>query len=299
MIRYGTNPIAWSNDDDQTLGAHIPLDQCLREAGEIGFDGIENGHKFPWDPAELRAALDPAGLSFVSAWYSLGLLEHSAEEEIALIQPHLDRLRAMGCTVCIACETSNSVHGNDNAALADSPVLDDALWDDFGAKVEAVAAHCEAEGLPLVYHPHMGTIVETPEELERFLAVTGPKTRLLFDTGHFHFGGRGADPAPVLARHVGRVSHVHAKNVRTAVREQVEGERLSFLEGVRRGVFTVPGDPEGAIDFWPVLKILADAGYDGWIVIEAEQDPDVRDPVEYQSLGLKTLKDIAAEVGLS
>ena len=293
MIRFGTNPIAWSNDDDQTLGAHIPLEQCLREAAAIGFDGIENGHKFPWEPEELRAVLAPHGLAFVSAWYSLNLLVHSAEEEIASIQPHLDRLKAMGCTVCIACETSNAIHGNDRAPLSVSPRLAPEDWAGFGEKVEAVARHCEAEGVPLVYHHHMGTVVETPEELDRFLEVTGPATRLLFDAGHFFFGSGGEDPAPHLARHVDRVAHFHAKNVRPEVMARVRAENLSFLEAVRAGVFTVPGDPEGAVDYAPCLEVLARAGYDGWIVIEAEQDPEQRDPVTYQTMGLKTLKDLA------
>ena len=299
MIRFGTNPIAWSNDDDQTLGADIPLETCLTQAGEIGFAGIENGHKFPWDPDELKAALAPHGLAFVSAWYSLNLLVHSVEEEITLIQPHLDRLKAMGCTVCIACETSNAIHGNDAASLEVSPVLAREDWAEFGAKVEAVAKHCEAESLPLVYHHHMGTVVETPDELDLLMTHTGPSTKLLFDTGHFYFGGNGIDPAPYLEKHVARVAHFHAKNVRPAVMAKVRREGLSFLEGVRRGVFTVPGDDEGGIDFGPCLKILGQNGYSGWIVIEAEQDPDLRDPVKYQSLGLKALQALAREAGLA
>ncbi|MCB8837139.1 myo-inosose-2 dehydratase [Aurantimonas sp. VKM B-3413] len=299
MIRFGTNPIAWSNDDDQSLGADIPLETCLKEAGEIGFDGIENGHKMPWDPSELKAVLEPHGLAFVSAWYSLNLLTRSAEEEIALIQPHLDRLKAMGSAVCIACETSNAIHGNDAASLAVSPVLPKERWSEFGAKVEQVARHCEGEGVPLVYHHHMGTVVETPAELDLFMASTGPATRLLFDAGHFYFGGNGVDPTPYLAKHIGRVAHFHAKNVRPEVMAEVRREGLSFLEGVRRGVFTVPGDEDGGIDFGPCMTVLADNGYSGWIVIEAEQDPAVRNPVEYQSLGLKTLKALAKKAGLA
>lgn len=296
MISYGTNPIAWSNDDDQTLGADIPLEQCLTEAGKIGFDGIENGHKMPWDPVALKAVLDPHGLRFVSAWYSLDLLELSVEEQKVAMQPHLDRLKAMGCSVCIACETSNAIHGNDSAALADSPVLATDRWAEFGAKVEAIAAFTQAQGLTLVYHHHMGTIVETPGEIDLFMANTGPATKLLFDAGHCYFGG--GNPAEVLARHAGRVGHLHAKNVRPSVMAEVREQGLSFLEGVRRGVFTVPGDSEGGVDFPAVLKVAADAGYHGWLVIEAEQDPALRNPFDYQSLGLKSLREMAKGAGL-
>jgi inosose dehydratase len=296
MIRYGTNPIAWSNDDDQSIGAHISLEQCLRQAGEIGFDGIENGHKFPQDPQALKQKLQPNGLDFVSAWYSLNLLDISVAEEKASIDAHLDRLLAMGCQVCIACETSNSIHGAANTPLSQRPVLALEEWPLFGEKVEAIAEYTKSRGLDLVYHPHMGTIVQTPEEYDLFMQHTGPATKLLFDTGHCYFGG--GNPAEVLARHVGRLGHLHAKNVRPAIMQQVWDEDLPFIEGVRRGVFTVPGDEEGAVDFDAVLKVAADASYTGWLVIEAEQDSSVRDPVYYQSLGLKALKTKAQACGL-
>jgi inosose dehydratase len=296
MILYGTNPIAWSNDDDQTLGADTPLEQCLREAGEIGFDGIEKGHKFPTEPAPLEAALAPHGLKFVSGWHSLNLLAHSVEDEKRAIQSHLDLLKAMGCSVCIACETSNAIHCRDDRPLVDGPELHPDEWARFGADVEAIAEYVARQGLTLVYHHHMGTIVESPHEIDHFMEHTGPATKLLLDTGHAFFGG--ADPAELARKYMDRVGHIHAKNVRAAIAAQVEAEHLSFLEGVRRGVFTVPGDPEGAVDFAPVLRIAADHGYSGWVVIEAEQDPAVRDPFEYQSLGLRSLKAMARDAGL-
>jgi inosose dehydratase len=297
MIRFGTNPIAWANDDDQTLGADIPTARILDEAGrQIGFVGIENGHRWPQDdPEALRALLAGYGLAFVSGWHSLNLLAHSVADEQRAIQPHLDKLRHNGCSVAIVCETSNSVQGLDQP-LSTRPVLDAAGMRDFGARVEEVAAYCAAQGIDLVYHHHMGTVVQSPADIDAFMAATGPATKLLFDAGHCYFGG--GDPAEVLARHVGRVRHFHAKNVRPAVRARVEGEGLSFMDGVRAGVFTVPGDQEGAIDFAPLLGILKGAGYDGWIVIEAEQDPAQRNPLLYQTLGLATLKRLSRAAGL-
>ncbi len=297
MIKFGTNPIAWSNDDDQTLGADIPLEQCLSEAAAIGFDGIEKGHKMPTDAGALRAALAPHGLAFVSGWHSLNLLVHSVEDEKRAIQPHLDLLAAMGCPVCIVCETSNAIHGADGVPLSQSPILAIDRWPRFGADIEEIAEHVAAQGMDLVYHHHMGTVVETPDEIDLLMAHTGPATKLLFDTGHCYFGG--GDPAAVAARHMARVRHLHAKNVRPAVRDQLVAEEWSFLEGVRRGVFTVPGDPEGGVDFAPVLRSAAAHGYQGWLVIEAEQDPAVRNPVQYQTMGLRALRALAAEAGLA
>lgn len=296
MIRYGTNPIAWSNDDDRTLGQHIPLAQCLDEAAEIGFDGIEKGHKFPTTPDGIRQELGARGLQYVSGWHSLNVLTNTVEAEIAAMQPSLDLLKAVGSKVIITCETSNAIHGADGIALADKPVLPQEDWAAFGAGVERLAAHAAAQGVTLVYHHHMGTVVETPSEIDRFMAHTGPATKLLLDTGHCYMGG--GDPAAIARAHMDRVAHIHAKNVRPAILAQVRSENLSFLEAVRRGVFTVPGDPEGVVDFLPILKLAAASGYQGWLVIEAEQDPAVRNPHRYQTLGLKALKALARQAGL-
>jgi inosose dehydratase len=297
MIRFGTNPIAWANDDDRRIGAEIPTARILDEAGrQIGFDGIENGHRWPEDPEALRALLAGYGLAFVSGWYSTELLRRSVEDEIAAAQAHIARLRHNACRVMIVCETSNAVHGDPARPVNDRPRLSPTEMTAFAARLEAFAAHLSSQGLTLVYHHHMGTIVESPDEIDALMAATGPHTQLLFDAGHCAFGG--GDPQAVLARHVGRVQHFHAKNIRPAVTARVRAEGLSFLQGVVAGAFTVPGDQEGGIDFAPLLKTLAEAQYDGWIVIEAEQDPSVRNPLLYQTLGLATLKRLARETGL-
>ena len=296
MILYGTNPIAWSNDDDRSLGADISLQQCLREAGEIGFDGIEKGHRLPGDAAALRAVLAPHGLRFISGWHSLNLLGRSVEAEKAAIAPHLDLLAAMGCGVCIVCETSNAIHARNDVALSDSPVLPPERWAGFGADLDEIAAFCAARGITLVYHHHVGTIVETGGEIDALMANTGGDVKLLLDTGHAWFAR--VDPVELARRYMHRVGHIHAKNVRADVMERVAREGLSFLQAVRRGVFTVPGDNDGAVAFEPVLRIAAEHGYDGWLVIEAEQDPGVYNPLKYQTLGLETLRKMARSAGL-
>lgn len=298
MIRFGTNPIAWANDDDTSIGRDIPTARILDEAGrQIGFDGIENGHRWPQDdPEALRALLAEHGLVFVSGWYSTNLLVHTVEDEIAAVQGHLAKLKHNGCKVCIVCECSNTVHGSPDVPVNDRPRLTAAEMAEFGRRMEAFAAWLAGEGVTLAYHHHMGTVVESPEEIDAFMAATGPHTHLLFDAGHCTFGGGNAEE--VLARHVGRVAHFHAKNIRRPVCDRVRAEGMSFLQGVLAGAFTVPGDQEGAIDFAPLLQILKGAGYDGWIVIEAEQDPALRNPLLYQTLGLATLKRLSHEAGL-
>ena len=297
MVLLGTNPIAWANDDDRSIGADIPTERILDEAGrQIGFDGIENGHRWPDDPEELRALLAGYGLKFISGWYSCELLVRSVQDEIAACQAHLAKLKHNGCRVMIVCETSNAIHGDPARAVNDRPWLTAEQMTAFGAKLESFAAYLTSQGVTLVYHHHMGTVVESPEEIDALMAATGPHVHLLFDAGHCAFGG--GDPQAVLQRHVGRVRHFHAKNIRPDVVVRVRKEGLSFLQGVVAGAFTVPGDQEGAVDFGPLLKILAGVGYDGWIVIEAEQDPKARNPLLYQTLGLATLKRLAGEAGL-
>lgn len=296
MILYGTNPIAWSNDDDQTLGQNISLEQCLSETAEIGFDGIEKGHKFPNNAPAMRSTLTPYNLKFISGWWSLNLLTHNADAEIAAMNDYLDLLQGCGCKVAILCETSNAIHSDNDHPLTDKPNLAANEWAQFGARLSQVAAHIRKRGIIPVYHHHMGTIVQTAAEIDLLMTNTDNTLSLLLDTGHAHFGG--ADPAQIAQKYMSRIHHIHAKNIRADIMQQVLTQGLSFLDGVRAGVFTVPGDEDGCIDFTSTLKVAAQNNYHGWVVIEAEQDPNVRNPYFYQSMGLKALKAFARDAGL-
>lgn len=296
MILYGTNPIAWSNDDDWSIGDHLTLEDCLGDCRKIGFDGIEKGHKMPDDGPALKAKLGEYGLRFAAGWFSTNLLVNDIETEKRNLKAWIDFTKAAGGSHINACECSNTVHGDDKIAVNDRPILTDEQWERFSTGYEELSRLAHSEGVKMGYHHHMGTIIESPADIDRFMAMAGPHTRLLLDTGHTYFGG--GDPTELARKYMDRVTHIHCKNVRPAQMKEVREEGLSFLEGVRRGAFTVPGDPEGCVDFEPVLKIAAEQGYDGWIVIEAEQDSAVRNPFDYQSLGLRTLKEIAKRVGL-
>ena len=221
---------------------------------------------------------------------------NSPAAEAAALAPVLDLLSAVGSTVVIVCETSNAVHGIAGTPLNDTPRLAAGDWPAFGAGIETPARQAADRGIALAYHHHLGTVVETPEEIDLLMAHTGPATRLLLDTGYSYAGG--GDPVALVCDHGERIGHIHIKNVRAPVLATVRADGLSFLDGVRRGLFTVPGDGEGAIDFAPLLRAVARAGYCGWLVQEAEQDPAVHDPYVYQSMGLASLKAVAREVGL-
>jgi len=297
MILFGTNPIAWSNDDDWSIGDHLSLEDCLGDCRSIGFDGIEKGHKMPDEGAALKAKLGDYGLRFAAGWFSTNILANDIDTELKRLKAWIDFTKAAGGDHINACECSNTVHGNDKVPVNNRPIMSDAEWDRFSTGYETLSSFAAREGVKMGYHHHMGTIIESQADIERFMEMAGPHTRLLLDTGHATFGG--GDAVALAQKYMDRVTHIHCKNIRPAKMQEVREKDLSFLEGVRRGAFTVPGDSEGMIDFEPVLKIAADAGYQGWVVIEAEQDSAKYDPVTYQGLGLRTLRAIAEKVGLN
>jgi myo-inosose-2 dehydratase len=291
-VRMGANPIGWSNDDLRALGGATPLETCLAEAKDAGFEGMELGHKFPRDPEALKEVLGRFGLALVSGWYSAELLRRSPEEEMRALRPHLDLLKAMGCGVLVFAETSNAIHGDRSVTLEARPKLADGAWAEFGRRVTAVGDAVLAEGVRLVYHHHMGTIVESGENIDCLMQATGPSVHLLLDTGHATFAG--ADPAALARRHRERISHFHAKDVRRDVMERARRERLSFLDAVIAGVFTVPGD--GCVDYPAALRELS--GYSGWAVVEAEQDPDKAHPLTYARMGYRNLRRYLGDADL-
>jgi inosose dehydratase len=291
-VRIGANPICWSNDDMQELGDDISLETCLKEASGVGFQGMEMGHKFPREARALRAALAPFGLAFVSGWYSSELLVRDARAELAALRPHLDLLKAMGCTVLVFAETSNAIHSDPKTPLSRRPVMPAGGWREFGRRMTEVAVATLAEGVRLVYHHHMGTVVQSEADIDAFMAATGPEVHLLLDTGHATFAG--ADPQALARRYRGRISHVHTKDVRAAMMAESRARDWSFLDSVVAGVFTVPGD--GMIDFAAVFRELP--GYGGWVVLEAEQDPEKANPLVYTTKGYAHLLRVLGEAGL-
>ncbi len=296
-IRIGANPIAWSNDDLQEIGGATPLETCLAEAKEAGMEGMELGNKFPREATALKAALAPYGLACIGGWHSIELLNRSAREEFDLAKPHRDLLKAMGTDVFIVAETSNAIHGRRDLPLSRRPKLADHDWAGYGDRITELAEHLAAEGFKLCYHHHMGTIVESEADIHNFMAHTRPPANLLLDTGHATWGG--ADPAALAERYRDRISHVHTKDVRRSVMEQARRENWSFLDAVlgkdsELGVYTVPGD--GMVDYPAVFRALA--GYSGWVVIEAEQDPDKANPLRYAKLGVANLKRYLADAGM-
>ena len=287
-VRIGINPISWSNDDLPSLGGDTPLETALREGAEIGYEGFELGNKFPKEPQALKAKLAEFGVACVSGWYSGRLAEGPLDAEIAACTAHMAKLQAQGCRVVVYGEVAGSIQGSPVPLFKRPRFSTDAQWQGYARRLEAFGAHLrETYGLTLAYHHHMGAYVESPDDIDRLMAETDDRVGLLFDTGHAYFGG-AADPVALLRRHVRRVVHVHCKDVRPEVVAMARNRAWSFLDAVLNGAFTVPGD--GAIDFAAVVDTLHAAGYQGWLVVEAEQDPAVAPPLVYARKGHDTLR---------
>jgi inosose dehydratase len=295
-VRIGVNPLSWMNDDLPSLGGETPLETALGEGKEIGYEGFELGNKFPKDGPGLKAKLDQFGLACVSGWYSGELAddtrEGQVEAEVTRCHAHMDKLRFNGVKVVVYGEVAGSVQGQIDTPVSQRPrFASDAQWQGYAQRLDAFGAHLKAiYGITLAYHHHMGAYVESPADIDRLMALTNPgKVSLLFDTGHAWFGGAD-DPATLLKRHAARVVHVHCKDVRPGLIAKARNDGWSFLNGVLAGTFTVPGD--GAIDFDAVLATLHAAGYQGWLVVEAEQDPAVAPSYAYAKKGYQTLRRI-------
>ena len=332
-IELGIAPIGWTNDDLPDLGGNNTFEQCVSEIALAGFAGTEIGSKFPRDIAILRRALDIRGLRICNAWFGARFTTKPADVVIAEFIAHRDFLYAIGAKVIGAAEVGDSVQGLPAPVFDAKPVYTDDKWQAVINGFNRMADLAADRGMRLACHHHMGTGVQTVGEIDRFMDGVNENVWLLYDTGHIAYslaqsryadsGGNssgdsssdssadsGGDTSgdsssdssadfsemlepclSLLRKYAGRIAHVHLKDVRPQVIKRVRDEKLSFLDGVRLGAFTVPGD--GALDFSPVFRVLKETGYEGWAVVEAEQDPEKANPLEYALLARKYICDIA------
>ncbi len=290
-IKLGIAPIGWTNDDMPDLGGENTFAQCVSEMALAGFKGTEIGNKYPTKVNALRRALNLRKLKIANSWFSTYLLEKPFYEVEAEFHKKCKFLKAMGAKVIGVSEQSRSIQGQPVPIFGVKPVMSEKEWDVFSDGLNHLGEISkEWYGISLTYHHHMGTVVQTSAEIDRMMDSTDPAlVSLLYDTGHLAYCGE--DYLKVLRKYIGRIKHVHLKDIRPNVIAEVRRDGLSFLDGVRKGTFTVPGD--GAIDFKPVFDIIGDSDYTGWLLVEAEQDPAVADPLEYAIKARKYIKQTA------
>jgi len=293
QLKFGMSPISWTNDDLPQLGGDTSLETCLSETRQAGYSGTELGGKFPKDRESLGKVLAEHELQLVSGWYSGLLLNNDLKSELELVKPQLELYASLNAPVLVYGETYATVQNRQQEPLCNKPVLAEAEFPAYGERLTGLAEYCASQGVPLAFHHHMGTAVENEAELDLMMQNTGDAVGLLVDTGHMVFAG--GDLLSIIDRYGHRINHVHAKDVRADVLQAVNREKDSFLDCVLTGVFTVPGD--GMIDYDAVIQALADKSYEGWIIVEAEQDPAKADPYEYALMGYKALEKSALAAG--
>jgi inosose dehydratase len=290
-VRIGINPLSWMNDDLPSLGGETPLSTALSEGKQIGYEGFELGNKFPREPQALKTLLAQYDLALVSGWYSGRLAGRSAEEEIDAAGPHLDLLAQNGATVMVYGEVEHSIQGAPRPLYQRPRFFSDAQWSAYAARLDRFAEYTLSRGVRVAYHHHMGAYVETPADVDRLMALTSKAVGLLFDAGHITFAG--GDALTELKKHIGRICHVHCKDVRPDIVKLARNRNWSFLDAVINGAFTVPGD--GAVDYPGIIACLAQHGYAGWLVVEAEQDPVIAPSYPYAERGYRTLRTLVDE----
>ncbi len=293
-VKLGIAPIAWSNDDMPELGGETPLEQCLSEASEAGFSGIESGGKFPKESEKLIPLLEKYKLNLCSGWYGANLRKNTAKEEMVLIQQQLKLFKDCNSPCMVFAEVSGSIAGDQSKPLSTRPQMDNDMWKNFCKKISEMGKYLQDQGMPLAYHHHMGTVIETQKDTERLLENTGDEVKLTLDTGHMLFAG--GNSIKVINDYKERLVHVHCKDMRKNILDKSLQNDLSFREAFLEGAFTVPGD--GCIDYKPLLNFLKKNDYSGWLVVEAEQDPSKANPFEYAKIGYKYLSQTCKEAGI-
>lgn len=289
-VKLGIAPIAWTNDDLPDLGKENTFEQCVSEMALAGFTGSEIGNKYPKDPEVLKAALSLRGVEICNAWFSTFLISKPYEETEKGFEEHVAFLAKMGAKVVGVSEQSYSTQGIQTQPVFEGKyIMNDEEWEKLCDGLNRLGKlSLEKYGVALTFHHHMGTVVQSAAEVERMMQGTDPAyVSLLFDTGHFAYCDE--DPLEMVKKYADRIKHVHLKDIRPDVVAQVKAEKMSFLDGVRAGVFTIPGD--GCIDYDPIFKVLEESGYEGYMVVEAEQDPAKANPLEYAIRARKFIKE--------
>ncbi len=291
-VKIGICPIGWTNDDMPDLGKENTFEQAVSEMALAGFKGTEIGNKYPKYVKVLKKALEMRNLQIASAWFSSFLTTKPYEETEKEFIAHRDFLHAMGSKVIVVSEQGHSIQGQMETPIFDGKYhFNEEEWNLLANGLNKLGQLAADKGMKIVYHHHMGTGVQTTEEIDKLMSVTDENlVYLLFDTGHLVYSGE--NPVEILKKYVHRIKHVHLKDIRPEIVSKVKNEKLSFLKGVRAGAFTVPGD--GSIDFEPIFKILAENNYEGWLMIEAEQDPSIANPLEYAIKGRQYIKEKAS-----
>ncbi|WHA44029.1 myo-inosose-2 dehydratase [Agrobacterium larrymoorei] len=297
-VWLGVIPTLWWNDDFINIDIGIPYEQALSEMALAGYVGCGVGHKYPTDPKVLRPALELRGLRISEPWVSTYFtIEAMKEHTLANVDAQLDFLEQMEQgsddprrADLVVSEFGGAVNPLPVALFPNCPNFDDDQWKRLVEGLHEAGRKAQARDRKLCYHPHLGTGVMKTEAIHRLMDTTEPNlVHMLLDTAHQT--AAGVDALALTRKYASRIKHVHLKDIRRNVVDRIHSEGLSFQQGIEAGIFTVPGD--GDIKTFPeILSTLADAGFTGWICVEAEQDPAKANPLQYAKMGRAYLREL-------
>jgi inosose dehydratase len=291
-VLLGITPTGWSNSDDPSIDLVPPISyrQILSEMAFAGFKGSQMSGKYPQDIKELKQELKLRNLTISEPWVGTYFTIGNNEDSQKIFKEQVDFMKAIGGNTIVVAELGGAVHQQPVYPLPNRPIFNDQQWEQLTKGLNDLGKQAAQAGMQLCYHPHVGTGVESLSDIDRLMNNTDPQyLKLLLDTGHLYYAG--VDPLEVTKKYASRIKHVHLKNVRPDKYKQSKEQKFSFLNAIRSGVFTVPGDTQGAIDFKPILGELARANYEGWLIVEAEQDPNKANPLQYALTARQYLRD--------
>lgn len=270
QMHVGTASVNWGYDPLYDWTAPPSFEQMLDEMATSGYEGTEISYNFPMDIPRLRADLEGRNLRAASTFHEVDLVDPAHHEaEVTRMLPVAERLKALGCDTLIlsARATAHRLQVAGRVAPDGSDGLNDAQWQALGDGLNRLGAELRERGMRAVYHPHVGTHVETRAEIDRLCALTDPDLLgLCPDTGHLAYAG--ADPEAVFVDYAPRVWYVHLKDVDAARLEQVRAHRLDFAAAVKFGLFVPLG--EGMVDMQRIFGALRGSGYEGWVIVEQD-----------------------------
>lgn len=278
--KLSISPIAWTNDDDPTLGGETSFEQCISDMADAGYQGTELGSKYPKDARLLKQALSKKNLVLSSGWFSSFFTDpKSYHQSIDDFYEHASFLKLAGAEIINVCECAGSIQQTDKSIFGEAkPIFSDVQWQRLFDGLHTIGRMANEMSMQLSYHFHLGTGVQTDAEIQILMDNTSPKlVGLLLDTGHAY--AAYARPTSLIEKYHQRINLVHLKDIRKDILAQVKHQKMSFMAAVKSGIFTVPGD--GCIDFDNILPQLSHRDYKGWLVVEAEQDPHKANPLVY------------------
>lgn len=278
-ISLGISPLNWINDDMPSLGFQNNFEQILSEIALTGYSGTEIGITFPQDAQKIQYHLKLRNLKIASKWFSSHLITQPYSKVEEQFKKELSLLKAVNASCINICEMSYNLFRNDYSMFQKKPLLSEKQWQNLCEGLDKLGKLAYKEGIKLCYHHHLGTVIQTQEEISFLLNHTNPKyVYLCLDTADLTLAN--IEPISFITQINKRIGHVHLKDIYAEKITEAQKYNYSFRDAIKHNCFTIPGDGNGYINFEKIFQALEQINYNGWLIVEAEQNPEIANPFE-------------------